>query len=136
MPLNIINYNINYKSDIEDLEEIERIIDVIKDNINDKYYMPYKNFLKKINKFIGMMVNNFEKELEETKKQLEEEEKIYQNADDDNISINSISEYEDEDTYEDEVKKIKLFEKLLETKFKTIKNRFDFEFSKIYEISE
>ena len=134
MPLQIINYNIDYKEDSETLEEIEKIINVIKENINGKYYKPYKNLLKKMNKFIDMMINNFETEFNEVKKQIEEDEK-YENDNEDTISISSISDYEQDETDERDNIQIEQFEKLLESKLRLIKNRFEFEFSKIYDIN-
>ena len=131
MTLNIINYNYEFENDIETIKELENILDVLKNNINTKYYLPYKNFLKKINKFIDMMINPFEKELEELKKKTELEETT---DNDDNISVGSISEYEDNDTCDNEVKQIKQFEKLLDCKMSLIKNRFEFDYSKTYEI--
>jgi len=134
MPLQIINYNIDYKEDSETLEEIEKIINVIKENINGKYYKPYKNLLKKMNKFIDMMINNFETEFNEVKKQIEEDEKC-ENDYEDTISISSISDYEQDETDERDNIQIEQFEKLLESKLRLIKNRFEFEFSKIYDIN-
>jgi hypothetical protein len=134
MPLQIINYNIDYKEDSETLEEIEKIINVIKENINGKYYKPYKNLLKKMNKFIDMMINNFETEFNEVKKQIEEDEKC-ENDNEDTISISSISDYEQDETDERDNIQIEQFEKLLESKLRLIKNRFEFEFSKIYDIN-
>ena len=130
MPLNIINYNNDYKKDFENIEELEKILDVIKTNITGKYYLPYKNFLKKLDKFIDMMVNVFEKELEELKKKIDNDEQI---DNDDNISISSISDYEDESTYEEDINKINDFQKTVEAKLKAIKLRFEFEFIKLYD---
>ncbi len=138
MPLNITNYNIDYKEDNETITEIENIIHIIKENITGKYYKPYKNFLKKLDKFVDMMVKNFESEYNEVKKQIDEEEN-FNNDDDDTISITSISDYEqdeldNEEKEKEEKIKIKQFEKILESKLKIIKNRFEFEFSKIYDM--
>ncbi len=83
-----------------------------------------------MSKFIDMMVNTFHKEMDEVKKEYEDEEKIDEN--DDDISITSISEYEDDDTYEDENIQINNLQRQLDLKMNAIKNRFDFEFSKSY----
>lgn len=128
--LNIINYNPEHENDKKYIEELEELLGEIKDNINGKYYLPYKNFLKKMNKFIDMMINTFNKEMDELKKEDENEEN---NIEDDDISITSISEYEDDDTYIDENIQIKKLQKQLDVNMSLIKNRFDFEFSKLYE---
>ena len=127
--LNIINYNPEHENDKKNIEELEEILAELKDNINGKYYLPYKNFLKKMNKFVDMMINTFNKEMDELKKEDEENN----NNEDDDISITSISDYEDDDTYEDDNIQIKKLQKQLDINMSMIKNRFDFEFSKLYE---
>jgi hypothetical protein len=128
--LNIINYNPEHENDKKNIQELEEILGELKDNINGKYYLPYKNFLKKMNKFVDMMINTFNKEMDELKKEYDDEEN---NKEYDNISITSISEYEDDDTYQDENIQIKKLQKQLDLNMSLIKNRFDFEFSKLYE---
>lgn len=129
--LNIINFNSDIENDMKHIKKIESVIDEIKDNIGGKYYVPYKNIINKMSKFIDMMVNTFQKEMEEVKKNYEYQEN---NEEDDDISITSISEYEDDDTYEDENIQIKKLQKELDLKMNMIKNRFDFEYSKSFDI--
>lgn len=129
--LNIINFNSDIENDMKHIKKIESVIDEIKDNIGGKYYVPYKNIINKMSKFIDMMVNTFQKEMEEVKKNYEYEEN---NEEDDDISITSISEYEDDDTYEDENIQIKKLQKELDLKMNMIKNRFDFEYSKSFDV--
>ena len=136
MKLNIINYNPDYVRDVNIITKITTIIDNLKDNINGIYYEPYKNFLKKINNCFDMLIKIFEKELEEVKKDSNNEDS---DSDGDNISIDSISEYEDDyedkdkDVYQIEVKQINDFEKNINNKLNLIKNRFEFKFVKLYE---
>jgi hypothetical protein len=129
--LNIINFNSDIENDMKHIKKIESVIDEIKDNIGGKYYVPYKNIINKMSKFIDMMVNTFQKEMEEVKNNYEYEEN---NEEDDDISITSISEYENDDTYEDENIQIKKLQKELDLKMNIIKNRFDFEYSKLFDL--
>ena len=132
MKLNIENYNLNCEQDMNDLTKINELIHSLKDNIKSKYYEPYQNFLKKLKNVMNMLYNQFEKELDECKKNIAQNELNDDNDEnDDNISIASISSYGDEDDSDnDEIKQIELFEFNTEKKLDEILDRFEFEYNK------
>jgi len=123
--LNIINYNPDINKDKQNIDNLMLLLTQFKENISKQNYKPYKNFLEKINKFISMISINFQKELEEYKiiGDFYNENKV----DDDTISIDSISEYEDEDQYEDEIIQINNFKKIQEIKYNMKNNLFELE---------
>ena len=123
--LNIINYNPDVNQDKQNIDNLMMLLTQFKENISKQNYKPYKNFLEKINKFISMISTNFQKELEEYKiiGDFYNENKV----DDDTISIDSISEYEDEDQYEDEIIQINNFKKIQEIKYNMKNNLFELE---------
>ena len=132
MKLNIENYNLNCEQDMNDLTKINELIHSLKDNIKSKYYEPYQNFLKKLKNVMNMLYNQFEKELDECKKNIAQNELNDDNDEnDDNISIASISSYGDEDDSDnDDIKQIELFEFNTEKKLDEILDRFEFEYNK------
>jgi len=123
--LNIINYNPDVNQDKQNIDNLMLLLTQFKENISKQNYKPYKNFLEKINKFISMISTNFQKELEEYKilDDFYNENKV----DEDTISIDSISEYEDEDQYEDEIIQINNFKKIQEIKYNMKNNLFELE---------
>jgi len=123
--LNIINYNPDVNQDKQNIDNLMMLLTQFKENISKQNYKPYKNFLEKINKFISMISTNFQKELEEYKilDDFYNENKV----DDDTISIDSISEYEDEEQYEDEIIQINNFKKIQEIKYNMKNNLFELE---------
>jgi len=123
--LNIINYNPDVNQDKQNIDNLMLLLTQFKENISKQNYKPYKNFLEKINKFISMISINFQKELEEYKiiGDFYNENKV----DDDTISIDSISEYEDEEQYEDEIIQINNFKKIQEIKYNMKNNLFELE---------
>jgi hypothetical protein len=140
MKLNIVNYNPDINEDIQYVDELIKMFTNLKDNLRTKCYTPYQKFLTKMNKFINMVSLNFEKELNEvsSKKTIFDESDDSNDSNDsndlsdDNISIGSISEYEeDEDCSEFEELQIKNFEDITEVKLYESINRFDFEYTKI-----
>ena len=133
MKLDIENYNLNYEQDINDLTKITELLNSLKDNIKSKYYEPYQNFLKKLKNIMNMLYNQFEKELDECKKNITQNELTKINDDnddnDDTISITSISSYGDENNNDiEEIKQIELFEYNTEKKLDETFDRFEFEF--------
>jgi len=123
--LNIINYNPDVNQDKQNIDNLMLLLTQFKENISKQNYKPYKNFLEKINKFISMISTNFQKELEEYKilDDFYNENKV----DEDTISIDSISEYEDEEQYEDEIIQINNFKKIQEIKYNMKNNLFELE---------
>lgn len=123
--LNIINYNPDVNQDKQNIDNLMVLLTQFKENISKQNYKPYKNFLEKINKFISMISTNFQKELEEYKilDDFYNENKV----DEDTISIDSISEYEDENQYEDEIIQINNFKKIQEIKYNMKNNLFELE---------
>ena len=83
MKLNIENYNLNCEQDMNDLTKINELIHSLKDNIKSKYYEPYQNFLKKLKNIMNMLYNQFEKELDECKKNIAQNELNDNNDDND-----------------------------------------------------
>jgi hypothetical protein len=137
MKLNITNYNENYDNDINELDKISELINLLKNNIKGKYYIPYQNFLKKIIRFLNMVYVPFEKELNVYKNsnndyEQNNEQNNEQDNEDDNISIGSISEYENESNI-DENDLINNFELNTKSKLEIIDNRYEFICEKIYE---
>jgi len=142
MKLNILNYNPDLKIDTEYVDELINMLNNVKNNLNTEYYYSYQQFLNKINKFIGMITPNLKKELEaQSKKQKYFDDNIEDNEhdrdniddDDDNISIASISEYEEDDDANDiEELQIEQFENNLDVIFPSYMDCFDFEFEKVY----
>jgi hypothetical protein len=133
MKLNITNYNENFDDDINELDKISELIDLLKNNIKGKYYIPYQNFLKKMIRFLNMVYVPFEKELEVYKKSNNDYE---HDNEDDNISIGSISEYENDENDPvniDENVLINNFELNTKSKLEITDNRYDFICEKIYE---
>ena len=135
--LNILNYNSDLIKDKQNADEIINFINNLKTNLNNSNYIVYQNFINKISKFINMILPNFKKELKESSNSNESyfdsnDEK--NNLDDeDNISIDSISEYEyDADTTEAEELEIMNFEETMSIKFINTLNNFDFEYEKLY----
>ena len=122
--INILNYNPDIEQDKQNIDNLMLLLTQFKENISKQNYKPYKNFLEKINKFISMISTNFHKELEEYKifNDFYNDEK-----EDDTMSIDSISEYEDEEQYEDEIKQIDNFKKIQEIKYNMKNNLFDLE---------
>ena len=122
--INILNYNPDVEQDKQNIDNLMLLLTQFKENIFKQNYKPYKNFLEKINKFISMISTNFQKELEEYKifNDFYNDEK-----EDDTMSIDSISEYEDEEQYEDEIKQIDNFKKIQEIKYNMKNNLFDLE---------
>lgn len=134
MKLNIINYNPDINEDIQYVDELIEMFTHLKDNLRSKYHTPYQKLLTKMNKFMDMIIPNIEKELNEMQsKKTFFDESNDQNDDqnDDNISIGSISEYEEDiDSSEFDEILIKSFENETEIKLNESNNRFDFEFDK------
>jgi hypothetical protein len=141
MKLNITNYNENFDDDINELNKISELIDLLKNNIKGKHYIPYQNFLKKMIRFLNMVYVPFEKELEVYKKSNNDyeqdiEQDNEQDNQDDNISIGSISEYENDENepiYIDENILINNFELNTKSKLEITNNRYEFICEKIYE---
>ena len=144
--LNITNYNPDYENDNKTIQILEEVVEQLKNNINGKYYVPYKNLTKKMFKFIEMMNSVFEKEMDETKQKYkndgdedcDDDENINGNTNEDNImnndddiSIDSISDYEIDNEDEEENKQIMELQEILKQKMKKNENRFDFTFSKV-----
>jgi len=131
MKLDIINFNPDINKDKEILKNLILIFSNIEQNISTKKYLPYQNILNKIIKFIKILEQGFEKDMQ----QVEEEKNYFDDTnDDDNISISSISEYEYEpsdDEIEIKIKEDELIENF-ETKnkmeFIKLNDRFDFEY--------
>ena len=123
--LNIINYNPDVNQDKQNIDNLMLLLTQFKENISKQNYKPYKNFLEKINKFIYMISTKFQKELEDYKiiDDFYNENKV----DEDTISIDSISEYENEDQYEDEIIQINNFKKIQEIKYNMKNNLFELE---------
>ena len=135
MKLDIENYNLNYEQDINDLTKITELLNSLKDNIKSKYYEPYQNFLRKLKNVMTMLYNQFEKELDECKKNIAQNElnelNELNNINDDTISIASISSYGEEDNNDiEELKQIEQFEFNTEKKLDEILDRFEFEYNK------
>ena len=122
--INILNYNPDADSDKQNIDNLILLLTQFKDNISTQNYKPYKNFLEKINKFISMVSTNFQKELEENKIL---DEFYTDEKEDDTVSIDSISEYEDEDQYDDEIIQIKNFKETQENKYNLKNNLFELE---------
>jgi len=122
--INILNYNPDAESDKQNIDNLILLLTQFKDNISTQNYKPYKNFLEKINKFISMVSTNFQKELEENKIL---DEFYTDEKEDDTVSIDSISEYEDEDQYDDEIIQIKNFKETQENKYNLKNNLFELE---------
>lgn len=122
--LNIVNYNPDVEQDKQNIDNLMLLLSQFKDNISKHNYKPYKNFLDKINKFISMISTNFQKELEEYKMF---DDFYNDEVEDDTISIDSISEYEDEEQYEDEIKQIQNFKTIQELKYKMKNTLFELE---------
>lgn len=123
--INILNYNPDVEQDKQNIDNLMLLLTQFKENISKQQYKPYKNFLEKINKFISMISTNFQKELEEYK--ILDDFYNENKKDDDTISIDSISEYEDEDQYEDEIIQINNFKKIQEIKYNMKNNLFELE---------
>ncbi len=134
MKLNIINFNPDIKEDIQYVDELIKMFTNIKTNLSTKNYIPYQNFLTKMNKFINMMIPKFEKDLEESSSKktfFDDTDNDQSDDEDDNISIASISEYEeDDDSNEIDELEIKKFEDITEVKIFQCDERFDFEYIK------
>lgn len=132
MKLNIINFNPDINEDIQYVDELIKMLNNVKENLKTKCYHPYQNFLTKMNKFINMVTPNFEKELNEvsSKKTFFDESDDFT---DDNVSIASISEYEDDDdSNEIDELEIQKFEHITKVKLFESNDRFDFEYSKVF----
>ena len=123
--INILNYNPDVIQDKQNIDNLILLLTQFKENISKKQYKPYKNFLEKINKFISMISTNFQKELEEYK--IIDDFYNENKEDEDTISIDSISEYEDEDQNEDELVQINNFKKIQEIKYNMKNNLFELE---------
>jgi len=123
--INILNYNPDVIQDKQNIDNLMLLLTQFKENISKKQYKPYKNFLEKINKFISMISTNFQKELEEYK--IIDDFYNENKEDEDTISIDSISEYEDEDQNEDELVQINNFKKIQEIKYNMKNNLFELE---------
>ncbi len=133
MKLNIVNFNPDIKEDELYVDELIKMLNNVKENLKTNYYIPYQNFLTKINKFMDMITPNIQKELDK----LHSNKTIFDDSDDsnddndDNVSIGSISEYEeDDDSNEIDELEIKKFEDVTEVKLYESNNRFDFEYIK------
>lgn len=123
--INILNYNPDVEQDKKNIDNLMLLLTQFKENISKQQYKPYKNFLEKINKFISMISTNFQKELEEYK--ILDDFYNENKKDDDTISIDSISEYEDEEQNEDEIIQINNFKKIQEIKYNMKNNLFELE---------
>ncbi len=134
MKLNIVNFNPDIKEDVQYVDELIKMFTNIKTNLSTKNYIPYLNFLTKMNKFINMLIPKFEKELEEVSSQktfFDESDNESESDEEDDISIASISEYEeDEESNEIDELEIKKFEDITEVKMFQSNERFDFEYIK------
>jgi hypothetical protein len=139
MKLNIVNFNPDIKEDVQYVDELIKMFTNIKTNLTTKNYIPYQNFLTKMNKFINMLIPKFEKELEEISSQKtffdesdnESDNESENDNEEDDISIASISEYEEDDeNNEIDELEIKKFEDITEVKIFQSNERFDFEYIK------
>jgi hypothetical protein len=130
MKLNIANYNPDINEDIQYVDELIEMLNNVKENLTTKCYSPFQKFLTKINKFMDMITPNIQKELDE----IDSKKTFFDESDDqndDNVSIGSISEYEEDiDSTEFDEMQIKSFENETEIKLNESNNRFDFEFDK------
>lgn len=127
MKLNILNYNPNLEEDISIVDNIINFFVDIKNNLNKREYPFYNLYINKISKFMNF-INNNDKDIKEYKN----EKNIFdEEEEDDDISIASISEYEEEQLSEDEIL-IEEFENFSENKFVCCDDRFDFEFINVF----
>ena len=131
--IDIVNYNPDFENDKNNIENIINQCKYFKENIHKINYKPYKHFLDKLNKFIVLITSNFKKELEEYRI----ENNFYNDnkEDEDNISIASVSEYDEDefnnqvskDIYSYEKEKILEFENRQKLVYNTFNNLYDIE---------
>ncbi len=117
MKLDIINFNPYVEQDKELINNIINMFNTMNENISSSKYIAYQNILNKINRFLVMLGPIFEKELQEA----EQITSFFteETNEDDNISISSISEYEnDSGEDEEDIQDIKNIEIELKDKFK------------------
>ena len=130
MKLNIVNYNPEVADNIKNIDQLIELLNDFKINIKKKNYRPYQNFLERLNKYITFSSTTFQKELEEDKN--ENMDSDNDNEIDENISITSISDYEDYEYINEETIQIELFEDICRKKYKTYMNNvFDVDIVKI-----
>jgi hypothetical protein len=117
MKLDIINFNPYVEQDKESINNIINMFNIMNENISSSKYIAYQNILNKINRFLVMLGPIFEKELQEA----EQITSFFteETNEDDNISISSISEYENDfGEDEEDIRDIKNIEIELKDKFK------------------
>ena len=132
MKLNIQNYNPEVEDNIKNIDQLIELLNDFKINIKKKNYRPYQNFLERLNKYITFSSTTFQKELEEDKNENDDSENENNNEIDENISITSISDYEDYEYINEETSQIELFEDICKKKYKTYMNNiFDVDIIKI-----
>ena len=128
--LNILNFNSDIIKDQQNADEIINLITDIKNNLSSANYLIYQKCINKISKFINMILPNLKKELKDESDSYFD---FNDDNEDDNISIDSISEYEyDLDATELEELQIQDFEEQTSIKYINTFNNFDFEYEKIY----
>jgi len=137
MKLNIVNYNPDVADNIKNIDQLIELLNDFKINIKKKNYRPYQNFLERLNKYITFSSTSFQKELEEDKNEnMDSDDDNDNNNDneiDENISITSISDYEDYEYINEETIQIELFEDICRKKYKTYMNNvFDVDVIKIF----
>jgi len=129
MKLNIINYNPEVDDNIKNIDQLIELLNDFKINIKSKNYKPYQNFLERLNKYITFSSTTFQKDLEEDKKENTDSDNEIDKAED--ISITSISDYEDYEYIKEESAQIDLFEDICKKKYKnSINNIFDVDITK------
>jgi hypothetical protein len=143
MKLDIKNFNPYLEQHTTKINELIEILNQAKTNLSSIYFNEYDIFLDKIYRFTIMMTKSLNNEINNnspkqsyfynSEDKAKEDELCEEDQEDDNISIGSISEYEEDDDADeiDEIKIEQFFENI-DDKYILCCDRFDFEYDKLY----